>query len=231
LGTADELKTQIIEVALERAFLVEPLPNDEASFKRRIEASIRVWKKRCCHSLLLLLSFSHLLRRSLERPHKSALVCSGQLCGCENIRSIAGHSAQAAISEERDAFNSLEFNVGVRPGAEEDIHERAIAVNDLRDTASLFSVTRQGRSRVRFFNVHTLGPAKSMEKPRSDAGAASVPTKETSTQRLRTAAAACTVTSCSGPAPLVSSLSAKAATAASPAASQSSRAAAPNEAH
>jgi len=37
LGTADELKTQIIEVALERAFLVEPLPNDEASFKRRIE--------------------------------------------------------------------------------------------------------------------------------------------------------------------------------------------------
>ena len=37
LGTADELKTQIIEVALERAFLVEPFPNDEASFKRRIE--------------------------------------------------------------------------------------------------------------------------------------------------------------------------------------------------
>jgi len=37
LGTADELKTQIIEVALERAFLVEPLPNEEASFKRRIE--------------------------------------------------------------------------------------------------------------------------------------------------------------------------------------------------
>jgi ATP-dependent helicase HrpA len=37
LGSAEELKTQIIEVALERAFLVEPLPNDEASFKRRIE--------------------------------------------------------------------------------------------------------------------------------------------------------------------------------------------------
>jgi ATP-dependent helicase HrpA len=37
LGTADELKTQIIEVALERAFLVEPLPKDETSFKRRIE--------------------------------------------------------------------------------------------------------------------------------------------------------------------------------------------------
>jgi len=37
LGTADELKTQIIDVALDRAFLLDPLPNDEASFKRRIE--------------------------------------------------------------------------------------------------------------------------------------------------------------------------------------------------
>jgi ATP-dependent helicase HrpA len=37
LGTADELKTQIIDVALDRAFLLDPLPNDEISFKRRIE--------------------------------------------------------------------------------------------------------------------------------------------------------------------------------------------------
>jgi ATP-dependent helicase HrpA len=37
LGSADELKAQIIDVALDRAFLVEPLPNDEASFKRRID--------------------------------------------------------------------------------------------------------------------------------------------------------------------------------------------------
>ncbi len=37
LGTADELKTQIIDVALDRAFLLDPLPNDEPSFKRRIE--------------------------------------------------------------------------------------------------------------------------------------------------------------------------------------------------
>jgi ATP-dependent helicase HrpA len=37
LGTADELKTQIIDVALDRAFLLDPLPNDEATFKRRIE--------------------------------------------------------------------------------------------------------------------------------------------------------------------------------------------------
>ncbi len=37
LGTADELKTQIIDVALDRAFLLDPLPNDETSFKRRIE--------------------------------------------------------------------------------------------------------------------------------------------------------------------------------------------------
>ncbi|MDP4734426.1 MAG: ATP-dependent RNA helicase HrpA [Limnohabitans sp.] len=37
LGTADELKTQIIDVALDRAFLLDPLPSDEITFKRRIE--------------------------------------------------------------------------------------------------------------------------------------------------------------------------------------------------
>ena len=37
LGTADELKSQIIDVALDRAFLLDPLPHDEASFKRRID--------------------------------------------------------------------------------------------------------------------------------------------------------------------------------------------------
>jgi ATP-dependent helicase HrpA len=37
LGTADELKAQIIDVALDRAFLLDPLPNDELTFKRRIE--------------------------------------------------------------------------------------------------------------------------------------------------------------------------------------------------
>jgi len=37
LGTADDLKTQIIDVALDRAFLLDPLPNDDISFKRRIE--------------------------------------------------------------------------------------------------------------------------------------------------------------------------------------------------
>jgi ATP-dependent helicase HrpA len=37
LGTADELKSQIIDVALDRAFLRDPLPNDEITFKRRIE--------------------------------------------------------------------------------------------------------------------------------------------------------------------------------------------------
>lgn len=37
LGTADELKTQIIDVALDRAFLLDPLPNDDITFKRRIE--------------------------------------------------------------------------------------------------------------------------------------------------------------------------------------------------
>ncbi|PPE66056.1 ATP-dependent RNA helicase HrpA [Caldimonas caldifontis] len=37
LGTADELRDQIIEVALDRAFLQEPLPQDERAFKARIE--------------------------------------------------------------------------------------------------------------------------------------------------------------------------------------------------
>jgi ATP-dependent helicase HrpA len=37
LGTADELRRQIVEVALDRAFLVEPLPTDAASFQARID--------------------------------------------------------------------------------------------------------------------------------------------------------------------------------------------------
>lgn len=37
LGTSDELRLQIIEVALDRAFLLEPLPADEFSFKKRID--------------------------------------------------------------------------------------------------------------------------------------------------------------------------------------------------
>ncbi|MGJ7541488.1 ATP-dependent RNA helicase HrpA [Variovorax sp. LT1R16] len=37
LGTSDELRTQIVDVALDRAFLQEPLPTDEFAFKRRIE--------------------------------------------------------------------------------------------------------------------------------------------------------------------------------------------------
>ena len=37
LGTADELRQQIIEVALDRAFLMGPLPSDELSFQKRID--------------------------------------------------------------------------------------------------------------------------------------------------------------------------------------------------
>jgi ATP-dependent helicase HrpA len=37
LGTLEELREQIIEVALDRAFLGEPLPTDAAGFKARIE--------------------------------------------------------------------------------------------------------------------------------------------------------------------------------------------------
>lgn len=37
LGTQEELRQQIIDVALDRAFLLDPLPSDEASFKRRVD--------------------------------------------------------------------------------------------------------------------------------------------------------------------------------------------------
>ncbi|MCK9686531.1 ATP-dependent RNA helicase HrpA [Scleromatobacter humisilvae] len=37
LGTAEELREQIIDVAIDRAFLEDPLPADEAEFKRRLE--------------------------------------------------------------------------------------------------------------------------------------------------------------------------------------------------
>ena len=36
-GTQEELRTQIIDVALDRAFLLDPLPTDEFAFKRRME--------------------------------------------------------------------------------------------------------------------------------------------------------------------------------------------------
>ena len=37
LGTQEELRAQIIDVALDRAFLLDPLPTDEADFKRRVD--------------------------------------------------------------------------------------------------------------------------------------------------------------------------------------------------
>jgi ATP-dependent helicase HrpA len=37
LGTSEELRGQIIDVALDRAFLQDPLPTDEAAFKKRVE--------------------------------------------------------------------------------------------------------------------------------------------------------------------------------------------------
>lgn len=36
-GTLDELKTQILDLALDRAFLTEPLPTDAAAFKARVD--------------------------------------------------------------------------------------------------------------------------------------------------------------------------------------------------
>jgi ATP-dependent helicase HrpA len=37
LGTADELRDQIVDIALDRAYLSDPLPTDAASFKARVE--------------------------------------------------------------------------------------------------------------------------------------------------------------------------------------------------
>ena len=37
LGSAEELREQIVDVALDRAFLAEPLPTDAAAFARRLE--------------------------------------------------------------------------------------------------------------------------------------------------------------------------------------------------
>jgi ATP-dependent helicase HrpA len=37
LGTVDELRAQILDLALDRAFLVDPLPSDAAGFARRVE--------------------------------------------------------------------------------------------------------------------------------------------------------------------------------------------------
>jgi len=37
LGTAEELRAQIIDVALDRAFLQDPLPSDELAFKKRVD--------------------------------------------------------------------------------------------------------------------------------------------------------------------------------------------------
>ncbi|MFN3495915.1 MAG: DUF3418 domain-containing protein, partial [Hydrogenophaga sp.] len=36
-GTLEELRAQILELSLDRAFLTDPLPTDEAAFKRRVE--------------------------------------------------------------------------------------------------------------------------------------------------------------------------------------------------
>ena len=37
LGSLEELREQVIEVALDRAFLADPLPTDEAAFRRRVD--------------------------------------------------------------------------------------------------------------------------------------------------------------------------------------------------
>jgi ATP-dependent helicase HrpA len=46
LGTSDELRQQIIEVALDRAFLLDPLPADEFAFKKRMPTKLPDWQSR-----------------------------------------------------------------------------------------------------------------------------------------------------------------------------------------
>ena len=41
LGTPEELREQIIDVALDRAFLLDPLPTDEADFRPRRRGGAR----------------------------------------------------------------------------------------------------------------------------------------------------------------------------------------------
>jgi ATP-dependent helicase HrpA len=43
LGTADELRSEIVEVALDRGFLAEPLPHDAATFAQRIDEGRGRW--------------------------------------------------------------------------------------------------------------------------------------------------------------------------------------------
>ncbi len=55
-GTVDELREQILAVALDRGFLAEPLPTDEFAFKKRLEkvwSQLQSWGRfflRCIHS-------------------------------------------------------------------------------------------------------------------------------------------------------------------------------------
>jgi ATP-dependent helicase HrpA len=37
LGSVEELRTQIVELALERAFMAEPLPQNNEQFQRRLD--------------------------------------------------------------------------------------------------------------------------------------------------------------------------------------------------
>ena len=75
LGTLEDLREQIIALALDRAFLAEPLPTDEAGFKRRIEEG-RSRLTLIAHEVArlagqLLTEYAAALRKLKDsRPHK-----------------------------------------------------------------------------------------------------------------------------------------------------------------
>jgi ATP-dependent helicase HrpA len=72
LGTVDELKAQIVDVALDRGFLAEPLPTDEASFKTRIDegrARLNLIAQEVARQALAVLTEFHAAQRKLKDAH------------------------------------------------------------------------------------------------------------------------------------------------------------------
>ncbi len=77
LGTLEELRAQIIDVAMDRAFLADPLPTDEAAFKRRVEEGRArlnlVAQEVARQALAVLIEFAAATRKLKEsRPSREA---------------------------------------------------------------------------------------------------------------------------------------------------------------
>jgi ATP-dependent helicase HrpA len=85
LGTQDELRQQIIDLALERAFLLEPWPTDAATFQRRLEEGrgrltlIANEVARLCGQVLLEWASAHKKIRDTKGQAEAAADCTQQL--------------------------------------------------------------------------------------------------------------------------------------------------------